>query len=133
MVVKEWVRRHIADFGGDPDNVTAAGMKRCVRDISLELPKHHCSREPLQSGSYFFTRALPYEVHEQNYQQAISVLGLENDTTEERLLEAPGQELIAKLPPSVLAAPTADGDIIPSAPAYAQTANLTSYACQRSD
>lgn len=24
-VALEWVRRHIEDFGGDPDNVTAAG------------------------------------------------------------------------------------------------------------
>jgi carboxylesterase type B len=22
----EWVHRHIADFGGDPDNITLAGM-----------------------------------------------------------------------------------------------------------
>lgn len=25
-VALEWVQRHIRDFGGDPDNVTTAGM-----------------------------------------------------------------------------------------------------------
>ncbi|KAF7590638.1 hypothetical protein BBP40_002586 [Aspergillus hancockii] len=88
------------------------------------------------SGSYLFTRLLPYEVHEQNYQQLMSALGLTNTTTQERiqaLLSIPGEDLIAKLPPSILAVPAVDADIILSAPSFARTANLTSSIPKRKD
>jgi hypothetical protein len=83
------------------------------------------------SGSYLFNRALPYEVHAHNYQQAISALGLANATTQERIQAL--SELIAKLPPSILTAPAVDGDIILSAPSYAHTANITSNVPKRRD
>lgn len=81
------------------------------------------------SGSRFFVQALPYDVHEGNYQHAMSALGLQNATSDERIkafLETPGQDLLAKLPPSVLTAPAVDGDMVPSAVTYAQVADQTS-------
>lgn len=86
-------------------------------------------RAILMSGSRFFVQALPYDAHEENYRQAISALGLENATSDEKikaLLETPGQDLLAKLPPSVLTAPAVDGDMVPSTVTYAQVADRTS-------
>ncbi|GKZ80228.1 hypothetical protein AnigIFM56816_004445 [Aspergillus niger] len=147
-VALEWVRRHIVDFGGDPENITVAGMSAGAGKVSLVLLKkegklkriasvtfHLDSETPLfkrailMSGSRFFVQALPYDAHEVNYRQAISALGLENATSDERikaLLEIPGQDLLAKLPPSVLTAPAVDGDTVPSNVTYAQVADRTS-------
>lgn len=82
------------------------------------------------SGTYFLSQPLPYDVHEQNYQKAISALGLSNSSSpEERikaLLEMPGPDVVSKLPPSILSSPAIDGDIVPSAPSHSDTANTTS-------
>lgn len=88
------------------------------------------------SGSYLFTQALPYDIHEQNYRQAILALGLESASTEERiqsLLEKPAQELIASLPPSILAAPAVDGYLVASTATHAQTADRTSDLSEKSN
>lgn len=80
------------------------------------------------SGTYLLVQPLPYSVHEEGYRQAMKALGLENATPEERikaLLETPPQDLISKIPPSVPVAPAVDGDLIPSALTYAQTADKT--------
>lgn len=78
------------------------------------------------SGTYFLSQPLPYEVHEQNYQKAISALGLSNSSSpEERikaLLEMPGADVVAQLPPSILSSPAIDGDIVSSAPSHSDTA-----------
>ncbi|KAJ5194583.1 uncharacterized protein N7498_008021 [Penicillium cinerascens] len=112
-----WVRKHIEDFGGDPENITAAGMSAGGAAVTYHLH----SQKPLfkraisMSGTSLFVPALPYEVHEENYKHAMAALGLNDIAAEERvkaLLEMPGHELIAKLPPSVLVSPAIDSDIV---------------------
>lgn len=84
------------------------------------------------SGTYFLSQPLPYEVHEQNYEKAISALGLSNSSSpEERikaLLEMPAADAVAQLPPSILSSPAIDGDIVPSTPSRSETASTTSDA-----
>ncbi|TPR04292.1 tRNA-splicing endonuclease subunit sen54 N-term family protein [Aspergillus niger] len=130
-VALEWVRRHIVDFGGDSENITVAGMSAGAASVTFHLDSETplFKRAILMSGSRFFVQALPYDAHEENYRQAISALGLENATSDEKikaLLETPGQDLLAKLPPSVLTAPAVDGDMVPSTVTYAQVADRTS-------
>ncbi|KAE8367312.1 Alpha/Beta hydrolase protein [Aspergillus caelatus] len=130
--------KHIADFGGDPENVTAAGESAGAASVIYHLNSEVAlfKRAISMSGSNLFTQALPYDTHEQNYQQAISALGLKNASTEERiqtLLEKPAQELIATLPPSILATPAVDGDLVTSAATHAQTTDRTSDLPKRRD
>ncbi|KAF9889576.1 hypothetical protein FE257_007084 [Aspergillus nanangensis] len=130
-VAMEWVQRHIRDFGGDPENVTLAGMSAGAASVTYHLnsDKALFRRAIAMSGSYFLTQSLPYEIHESNYEQAISALGLTNATPEERikaLLDTPGQDLIARLPPSILAVPAIDGDMVLSASSYAETGDPNS-------
>lgn len=89
----------------------------------LHSDKPLFKRAIVMSGSFFLLPALPYDMHEENYQQAIAALGLADATSEERirvLLETPCQELIGKLPPSVRFVPALDGEIVRSAVTYAQ-------------
>ena len=81
------------------------------------------------SGSYFLVPSLPYEVHEQNYQQAVSALGLTEASADERiraLLETPGQDLIGKLPPTILTTPAIDGDMVSPIGSFTETADRNS-------
>ncbi|KAL4898094.1 Alpha/Beta hydrolase protein [Aspergillus ambiguus] len=130
-VAMEWVQKHIEDFGGDPANVTLAGMSAGAASVTYHLNSERIlfNRAIVMSGSYFLMQCLPYDVHEKNYQQAIAALGLTNASPDERvktLLEMPGQDLIGKLPPSVLAAPAVDGDMVSSVGSFAETADRSS-------
>lgn len=81
------------------------------------------------SGSHFLVPSLPYEVHEQNYHQAIAALGLTNATPEERIrafLETPGQDIVGRLPPSILTLPAVDGDLVASVASFAEAADSRS-------
>ncbi|PYH96620.1 carboxylesterase [Aspergillus ellipticus CBS 707.79] len=130
-VALEWVRMHISDFGGDPDNITVAGMSAGGASITYHLDSESplFRQAILMSGTRFFSHALSYDEHESNYHQAILELGLENATPEERvktLLGMPGQDLLAKLPPTIKTAPAIDGDIVLSTLTHAQVADRTS-------
>lgn len=77
------------------------------------------------SGPFFLLGPLQYDAHEENYLQALAALGLGGASADERiraLLEAPGQDLLAKLPPA-RSVPAADNDMILSAVTYAQVAD----------
>ncbi|KAL4963609.1 putative carboxylesterase [Aspergillus stella-maris] len=131
-VAIEWIRKHIHEFGGDADNITTAGMSAGGASVTYHLN----SAEPLfkraiaMSGSYFLSQPLPYEAHEQNYQKAIVALGLSDTGSPqqriEALLEMPAADIVAKLPPSVLAVPAIDGEIMPAAPSHAQAGSTAS-------
>ncbi|GAQ03075.1 uncharacterized MFS-type transporter C18.02 [Aspergillus lentulus] len=126
-VAMRWVQKHIANFGGDPDNVTLAGMSAggaCVT-YHLDSDEQLFKRAIVMSGTCLLIKPLPYDLHEQNYQQAIAALGLADASPGERiktLLETPGEDLVAKIPPTVLAVPAIDGDMVSSAVTYAQVA-----------
>ncbi|KAJ5611260.1 hypothetical protein N7510_007979 [Penicillium lagena] len=118
-VAMQWVQKHIRDFGGDPDNVTVAGMSAGAASVTYHLHSDQAlfKRAISLSGSFFLIRARLYEAHEGNYQQVIAALGLSDATPEKRLkalLETPVQDLVAKIPPSALTAPAIDGDIVHS-------------------
>lgn len=81
------------------------------------------------SGTSLLVRALPYDGHEDNYKRAMDAFGLADVSAEERvkaLLEMPGQELISKLPPSVLTAPAIDNDLVRGGVTYEELGKLTS-------
>ncbi|OQE12807.1 hypothetical protein PENFLA_c062G07782 [Penicillium flavigenum] len=130
-IAMRWVQRHINDFGGDPLNVTLAGMSAGGASVTYHLH----SDEPLfkraivMSGTFLFIRALPYEVHEKNYQRAIEALGLAHITTEAKLqalLETPGYEIMAKVSPAALTAPAIDGDMVLPDITFAEVGNSRS-------
>ncbi|KAJ6096396.1 hypothetical protein N7486_007142 [Penicillium sp. IBT 16267x] len=116
-VALEWVQKHIRDFGGDPDNVTAAGQSAGGASVTYHLH----SQKPLfrraipMAGTSFLLHALPNIAHEENYEKAMAALGLSDAPAQERvkaLLEMPGEELVAQLPPGIAFAPALDGDLV---------------------
>ncbi|KAL2809418.1 Alpha/Beta hydrolase protein [Aspergillus granulosus] len=130
-VAIEWVRKHIHEFGGDSDNITVAGMSAGGASVTYHLNSEKAlfKRAIAMSGTYFLTQPLPYEAHEQNYQKAMAALGLSNTAPGERiktLLEMPAEEIVSRLPPSILAVPAIDGDIVRSAPSHAETGRADS-------
>ncbi|KAL4920056.1 Alpha/Beta hydrolase protein [Aspergillus aurantiobrunneus] len=131
-VAIEWVRKHINEFGGDADNITVAGMSAGGASVTYHLNSEEAlfKRAIAMSGTYFLSQPLPYDVHEQNYQKAITALGLSNANSAEAriraLLEMPGADIVSRLPPSILAAPAIDGDLVPFAPSRAETGSTTS-------
>ncbi|KAJ5760370.1 carboxylesterase [Penicillium odoratum] len=116
-VALEWVQKHIRDFGGDPDNVTAAGQSAGGASVTYHLhsQKPLFKRAIAMAGTSCLLQALPNIFHEENYANAIAALGLSDVSSEERLkalLEMPGEDLVARLPPSISFAPALDGDLI---------------------
>jgi hypothetical protein len=74
------------------------------------------------AGTSLLVQALPNIVHEEIYGKAIAALGLSNASAEERvkaLLDMPGEQLVAQLPPGIVA-PALDGDLILPGTTYAE-------------
>ncbi|KAJ5769634.1 alpha/beta-hydrolase [Penicillium odoratum] len=114
----EWVNKHIADFGGDPSNITAFGVSAGSASIHF----HILSRDPLfdraimMSGSGPVLGPLPQQLHEQGWQNMVSECGLlEVKSSAERLSRLRAmkpEELIEKFSKSPLG-PVGDGNLLP--------------------
>ncbi|WP_214410540.1 carboxylesterase/lipase family protein [Sphaerisporangium fuscum] len=65
MAALDWVRRHVADFGGDPSNVTAVGESEGAFSISAMLATDHPERlfrrAVIQSGNGAVVHSAAFE------------------------------------------------------------------------
>ncbi|KAJ4530043.1 hypothetical protein HRR80_000792 [Exophiala dermatitidis] len=124
----QWVKQHIAGFGGDADNITVIGESTGAVATTLHLYSQQklFNRAIATGGSCLLIPLFSPEDHERTYQQVMSILGLAELGPGERiqrLLSMPMDEIIARLPPSVALLPMIDGDIIPQRPTYVTIAD----------
>ena len=125
----EWVRRNIAKFGGDPDNVTIAGESAGSQDVSLMLAAPRArplfAKAIMESGTPGF--GLPFRSLEEAHRigdQADSLLGTGGDIAKMRRMSVPALLAVDKqLHEDALEADdymwlrtTVDGAVFPDSP-----------------
>ncbi|OKL57800.1 hypothetical protein UA08_07259 [Talaromyces atroroseus] len=124
-VAIEWVHRHIRDFGGDPNNITLAGMSAgggsTLQHLHSDSSTPLCKRALSMSGTNILMAPISFEAHEKGYDAAIHIWGFDKMSPEDRvkaIIESPAAELVENfpVPPSF----AIDGDMIPTAPTLAQ-------------
>ncbi|KAH5347573.1 hypothetical protein HBI33_223380 [Parastagonospora nodorum] len=124
----QWIKRHIAAFGGDEDNVTVFGESAGASSVLYQLH----SKEPMfkrcisMSGTPLMLRPLPLPVAETSYASIVQAFGLENASTSERvqrLRTVSPEDLVANTALSVPLLPVLDGDILPEATTFAKLAS----------
>jgi para-nitrobenzyl esterase len=134
VAVLEWVRKHIAEFGGDPSNVTIFGQSGGGGKVAalMEMPsaKGLFHRAIIQSGP--FLRALSPDYSQQVAASLMEQLGLANSQVMELQnipvdrLSGAAAEAIKKVPKPKTAypdsfgesgwGPTVDGHFLPTHP-----------------
>ncbi|KAL2857319.1 putative carboxylesterase [Aspergillus pseudoustus] len=117
----EWVKDHIAGFGGDPDNITLVGHSAGAACATYHLASHKplFNRIVCLSGTFLAVRTLPSPVHEALYAQSIRILGLEQMSTEERIrrLQKISSTDLARIA-VVLSRPITDDDVCLMTPSF---------------
>lgn len=115
----------LAEVSTIVSGLTGSLYAKLVASVTYHLHSEDAlfARAIIMSGTWFLTGPLGFDDHERNYWLAMEALGLKDKTGEERvkaLLEMPAEDLLAKLPPSVLIAPAIDGDMVLSHPTHSQ-------------
>ena len=110
----EWIKKHIAGFGGDPDNITIAGQSAGSGSVAYLLQQEEplAKRAIMMSGTDLLMRASPES--DDSYNTACKLLGLEGDaaTKVKALVEYPALDLLGKLGRSVNTGAVFDNDYI---------------------
>jgi carboxylesterase type B len=100
----QWIKCHIAGFGGDPENVTAAGESAGGISLSTLLCAETgplFKRVVIMSGEVTLRKPRNARWHEEMFEDQFTFLGLERFQTEKKRLklkEMPTVEIGAKLP-----------------------------------
>lgn len=116
-----WLQKHIAGFGGNPEEVTLIGESAGAVSTAIHLHSEQplFKRAMMMSGSTLLMGPVPEAVAEANYQKAVKLLGLDGLSSTERVrrfVEMDGQELRETLlKGGVASLPVIDGNICPTA------------------
>lgn len=106
MLAFRWIKKHIAGFGGDPENITAAGESAGGISLSTLLcadvgTRGLFERVVVMSGEATLRKASNRGWHQKMYQDQSKHLGLEANDAEARnlvLLDTEAESLSQKLP-----------------------------------
>ncbi|CAH0003205.1 unnamed protein product [Clonostachys byssicola] len=125
-----WIKKFIAGFGGDPENVTAMGESCGGVSATLLLQ----SNEPLfrrlisMGGHALLMTPIPLETANEAYVKVVDCLGLKDLPPEQRvkkLRTIPHKEIIDKVPISIPNRPVIDGTLFQRALTSREVENLT--------
>lgn len=112
----EWVNRHIADFGGDPSNITVFGISAGSMSIHLHLLAGHnlFDRAILMSGSGPVLSPLQKEPFQREWDRLCRRTGVDASTSSERLaqLRALSVQDILENTSTAALGPVADGKLL---------------------
>ncbi|KAF2682831.1 para-nitrobenzyl esterase [Lentithecium fluviatile CBS 122367] len=115
-----WIKRHIAGFGGDPNNVTAAGESAAGISLSTLLcadvgREGLFERVVIMSGEATLRKSRNRAWHESMYHDQLKLLGLEGVSTQKRksrLQKMNVDEMMNKLPLSQHFCASVDGKFL---------------------
>ncbi|KAF2094412.1 alpha/beta-hydrolase [Rhizodiscina lignyota] len=122
-VALQWIKRFIAGFGGDPDNLTVMGHSAGGISTSYMLGSDEplCKQLIIFGGSPPLLKPFPLEIAEHLYQQVTNALGLGSLSAPDRvkaLKQTDGAKLLEVTPMSVPLVPVVDDDIVKSVPNF---------------
>ncbi|CAO2656928.1 Nn.00g057310.m01.CDS01 [Neocucurbitaria sp. VM-36] len=116
----QWIKKHIAGFGGDPANITAAGESAGAISLSTLLcadigGEGLFDRVVLMSGEATLRKPRNQRWHQQMFEDQANYLGLNAKDTEGRttsMLDTAAEDLAQKLPLAQHFSGTVDGNWI---------------------
>ncbi|KAI8663429.1 Carboxylic ester hydrolase [Fusarium keratoplasticum] len=129
-VALRWIKKYIAGFGGDPDQITLVGQSAGAASVDFHMQSEEAlfSQAILFGGSSVLLQPLEPETAESVYNSTIQALAPDEQSPEgriESLLSIPVELMLANASKEMIAAgPTIDHDLIPAAATLGDTNDI---------
>ncbi|KAJ4181189.1 hypothetical protein NW755_011232 [Fusarium falciforme] len=136
-VALRWIKKYIAGFGGDPDQITLVGQSAGAASVDFHMQSEEAlfSQAILFGGSSVLLQPLGPETAESVYNSTIQALALDKQSAQgriESLLRIPVEHMLANASKEMIAAgPTIDYDLIPAAATLGDTNDMVGSPMSR--